>query len=320
MSTAPITATVTRRESIATDIVLIELRAADRQELPAFTPGAHIDLYLPDGVIRSYSLVNLESEPRHYCIAVQNDANSRGGSRFVCQSLKRGDTIQISPPRNNFELVADGAPVVLMAGGIGITPLWCMVQRLRHTATPWRLYYAVRSRDHAAFCGELEALAAAAPGQIVFHFDDAHGGKPLDMRWPVAAATPDTHLYCCGPAPMLAAFETLTADHDRSRVHIERFTAAAAPAREGGFEVVLAKSGRKLQINKGQSILDAIIQSGVTMPFACTEGVCGECLTRVLEGEPEHRDSYLSREEQASNTLITVCCSGSKGPRLVLDI
>jgi ferredoxin-NADP reductase len=311
---------VARREEIATDIVLIELREPDGEELPTFTAGAHIDLHLPQGLIRSYSLVNLEAAPKRYCIAIQNDANSRGGSRWVWQSLGEGESIEISPPRNSFELVEDGNPVVLLAGGIGITPLWCMVQRLQQGSTPWRLYYAARSRERAAFHAQLAALETANPGHVVFHFDDEHQGRPIDLRWPIAGASPDAHLYCCGPAPMLAAFEILTADHDRSRVHIERFTAAEAPALEGGFTVVLARSGQTLQIQPGQSILNAIIQAGITMPFACTEGVCGECVTTVLEGEPLHRDSYLTDEERASNTLMTVCCSGSKGARLVLDL
>lgn len=320
MSTGSIKTIVARREEIAQGVVLLELHGADGGRLPAFTAGSHIDLHLPGELIRSYSLVNLEDSPRRYCIAVQLDANSRGGSRWVCQSLTVGQAIDISPPRNNFALVEDGAPCVLIAGGIGVTPLWSMVQRLRQTGAEWRLYYAARSRGRAAFRGDLEALAAAEPGRIVFHFDDEHDGRPLDLRWPIAAVPVEAHLYCCGPGPMLTAFETLTADRDRARVHIERFTAAQAPALDGGFSVVLARTGQTLQIKPGQSILEAIIQSGVTMPFACTEGVCGECLTKVLEGEPLHRDSYLTDDERASNTLMTVCCSGSKGPRLVLDI
>lgn len=320
MGTIPIKAMVARRDLIATDVLQLELTAPPPHLLEPFEAGAHIDLHLGNGLVRSYSLVNPGPAPASYRIAVQRDARSRGGSSWIFDELQAGHSIEITGPRNSFRLVDDGKPIVLIAGGIGITPLWSMAQRLRDTAVPWKLYFAARSRDRAAFLDEISALEAATPGSVVLHFDDQHDFQPIDLRWPVAAALPDSHLYCCGPAPMLASFEALTQDRDPALVHIERFTAAEAPALEGGFEVVLARSRRTLAIARGQSILDALLQSGLTIPFACTEGVCGECLTKVLEGEPLHRDSYLTEDERASNSLITVCCSGSKGPRLVLDL
>jgi len=295
-----------------------ELRPTGQPLLPPFTAGAHIDLLLPNGLTRSYSLVNPQSERHRYVVAVSLDAASRGGSRFVHESLRVGDTLRISAPRNNFPL-AEGAPhSLLIAGGIGITPLWCMVQRLHELGRSWELYYCARTPDHAAFLEPLEALGAADQ-RVRLNFDGVPGGKMLDLRAVVQAAAPDAHIYCCGPNSMLAAFEEATQGRASATVHVEYFTARSGPAESGGFTVVLARSGRSIPVPPGKTILDALLDADVDVPYSCTEGVCGTCELGVIEGVPDHRDLVLSKEEREANRSIMVCCSGCKSDKLVLD-
>ena len=304
----------------AQGIVSFDLRPTDTGVLPPFTAGAHIDVHLPNGLVRSYSLMNPQEERHRYQVAVNRDAASRGGSSCLHETVRVGQTLTIGLPRNNFPLAEDAAHSVLIAGGIGITPLWCMVQRLAALKQRWTLYYCTRSRAHAAFLPEVLALAARSGGTVVTHFDQEAGGKLLDLAQVVAKAGPQAHLYCCGPLPMLAAFEAATAGHPPRQVHVEYFAAREAPATQGGFTVVLARSGRELQVPEGRSILDVLLDADVDVLYSCTEGVCGACETRVLEGTPDHRDLVLSKDEQAAGRTMMICCSGSKSPRLVLDL
>ena len=211
---------------VARDTSLFEFQSVDGKPLPAYEPGAHIDLHLPNGLLRNYSLTSAAPEPSTYTVGVKRDPASRGGSRFVHDELHVGTTIKIGGPRNNFRLREDAPQTVLFAGGIGITPIWCMVQRLNALGRDWRLHYACRSRDDMAFAHELEAMPQAA-----LHYDDESGGF-LDVAALVAAAPKDAHLYCCGPAPMLAAFEAATKEWPREQVHVEYFTAKELRAGE----------------------------------------------------------------------------------------
>jgi ferredoxin-NADP reductase len=299
----------------ARDTCLFELQSLDGAPLPAYEPGAHIDLHLPSGLLRNYSLTVAAPEPSTYTIAIKRDPASRGGSRFIHDELRVGTTLRIGGPRNNFRLHEDAAHTVLIAGGIGITPIWCMVQRLRALGRDWRLHYACRSRADMAFLKELEAMPQAA-----LHFDDEHGGF-LDVAAIVAAAPKDAHLYCCGPAPMLQAFETATKDWPREQVHVEYFTPKElTPAKKGGFTVELARSGVEYFIPEGETILNVLLDAGVDVDYSCELGICGACEQRVISGVPEHRDSILSEEEQAANTRVMICCAGCKTDRLVLDL
>jgi ferredoxin-NADP reductase len=229
--------------------------------------------------------------------------------------LHVGTALKIGGPRNNFRLREDVPKTVLIAGGIGITPIWCMVQRLNALGRDWRLHYACRSRDDMAFRHELEAMPQAA-----LHHDDESGGF-LDVAALVAAAPKDAHLYCCGPAPMLAAFEAATKEWPRDQVHIEYFTAKELPpAKKGGFTVELARSGVEYFIPEGETILNVLLDAGVDIDYSCELGICGACEQRVISGIPEHRDSILSEEEQAANTRVMICCAGCKSDRLVLDL
>jgi ferredoxin-NADP reductase len=299
----------------ARDTNLYEFSALDGKALPAYAPGAHIDLHLPNGLVRQYSLVDPEPPPGRYTIGVKRDPASRGGSRCVHDELKVGRTLRISAPRNNFPLVEDAGQVILFAGGIGITPIWCMVQRLARLDRSWTLHYACRSRADTAFLAALESMP-----QVRLHFDDQAGGRFLDVAGLVAAAPPDAHLYCCGPTPMLKAFEQATAQWPREQVHVEYFTPKQEAVKSGGFVVELARSGREFVIPEGKSILQVLLDAGVDVDYSCELGICGACEQRVISGEPEHRDAILTEEEQASNTKVMICCAGCKSERLVLDL
>ena len=299
----------------APNIISYELRPAEGGELPPFTAGAHIDLTLPNGLVRSYSLLNPQTERHRYVIAVQKDRASRGGSKWVHENFRAGDIVTVNGPRNNFPLDEAAAKSILIAGGIGITPILGMVERLGMLRRDWELVYCTRKRASTAF---LEALQKKP--QVRFNFDEEPGGKMLDIAGLVQAAPPGTHFYCCGPLPMLDAFEQATKDLPRERVHVEYFTAKAPPAVEGGFTIVLAKSGLTLAVAPGKTILDTLRDNGFDTPFSCTEGVCGTCETRVLEGVPDHRDLILTEAERASNKTMLICCSGSKSDKLVLDL
>lgn len=301
----------------AEDVISLDLRPAESAPLPGFTAGSHIDLSLGNGLSRSYSLANPQTETHRYVVGVQRDAASRGGSHFVHEAVRVGQVIEASEPRNNFPLVEDAAETILIAGGIGITPLWCMAQRLQALGRNWRLYYAVRSRRRAAFLDRIAALAANA---LHLHADDEKGGRIFDLGPVVVAAGPDAQFYCCGPLPMLAAFEAATAALPPETVHVEYFSPREPVAAAGGFDIVLARSGVTLRVAEGQTILDTLRLNGIEAPHSCLEGVCGTCETTVLDGIPDHHDSVLSARERASNKTMMICCSGCLGGRLVLDL
>lgn len=288
--------------------------------LPAFEAGSHLDLHLPDGLVRSYSLLNDPRDRERYVVAVHNDLNSRGGSRQVHKTLRVGAILRASTPRNSFPLHEDAPYSVLIAGGIGITPLLCMVERLATLGRPWRLHYATSTRARCAFRPHLEHLAGDNPGRLHIVHDGEPGGERLDLPALVAAAPADAHLYCCGPAPMLAAFGQAAASRSATHVHVEHFAAHEEAATDGGYAVVLGRSRRRVPVAPGQTMLAALLDAGASVNYSCSEGVCGTCETRVLSGVPDHRDNFLTDDERAANATVMVCCSGSKTPELILDL
>jgi vanillate O-demethylase ferredoxin subunit len=305
----------------ADGIVSFELRPMPpRKELPAFTAGAHIDVHLPNGTIRSYSLLNSQDERHRYVIGVNKDAASRGGSRYIHETLRAGDALAISAPRNNFRLDESAPHTVLVAGGIGITPLMSMLARLRALKKPWQLYYAARTRQNCAFADLLQGLRDSEGADVRFTFDKEPDATMLDIPGIVAALPAGAHIYCCGPLPMLDAFEQATKSLPPQRVHVEYFAAREAAATEGGYTVELARAKRTLEIAPGHTILDSLIEIGIEPPWSCREGICGTCETRVIEGVPDHRDLVLSADEKAANDRMMICCSGAKSPKLVLDL
>lgn len=306
----------------ARDVIGIELHPAEGVELPPFTAGAHIDLHLPGGLIRSYSLVNDSRERHRYVLGVLREPHSRGGSRAVHEQLRIGMPVTVTEPRNQFPLHEEAAHSVLVAGGIGVTPLLCMARRLKSLGASFEFIYSARSRKAAAFVDEVQALGVP----VHWHDDEVAGVPPnlhqlLQARPGAGSAT--THYYACGPAPMLDSFLAACSALGYGHAHIERF-AAAAPVEEvgsqQGFTVELRKSARSFSVAPGQSILDVLLDAGVPASFSCQDGFCGSCETRVLEGEPEHRDSVLTEAERAENKTMMICVSGCRGERLVLDL
>lgn len=304
----------------AENINSYELTAAAGGDLAPFTAGSHIDLHLPNGMLRSYSLVNDQSERHRYVIAINKDASSRGGSSFIHGTIKAGDLITISHPRNNFRLHEDAEQSVFIAGGIGITPIVSMIRRLETLGRSWKLFYAARTRLAAAFLDEVSAIKPNVHLNMHADFDDERGGRVFDLAAIVNNAPAQTHLYCCGPVPMLQAFESAAAGRPADQVHVEYFQARDVPALGGGFEVKLARSKRTIAVEAGTTILDAVLDAGVSANYACSEGVCGTCETRVLDGIPDHRDAFLSPDEKAANKTMMICCSGAKTSTLVLDL
>ncbi|HEX5279650.1 MAG TPA: PDR/VanB family oxidoreductase [Micropepsaceae bacterium] len=300
---------------IARDTNLYTFQRPDKAALPAAEPGAHIGVILPNGIERQYSLVRAGPQLKEYTVGVKRDLNSRGGSIFMHDQLRVGSRLPIVPPRNNFPLKDDAGLVVLVAGGIGITPIYCMVNRLIERGRKWELYYSSRTRLDAAFLDELAQHPATH-----LHFDDEEGGHFLNVPGIVDSLPRHAHLYCCGPAPMLAAFEAATAHWPAEQIHVEYFTPKFAAAQEGGYIVELARSKRELVIPAGKSILQVVREAGIDVPHSCEEGVCGACETRVISGIPDHRDTILTESERKENATMMICCSGSKTPRLVLDI
>ena len=323
MSDAEIQVRVKQMRFEADTILSVVFETLDGSSLPRAEPGAHVDVILSDDLRRSYSLTQAtDGTSPAYTVAVHRAPDSRGGSAHVHERLRVGDKLRLSRPKNNFPLDENAAMSVLIAGGIGITPMLAMIRRLSEAGRPWHLHYAARRRRAAAFLTELGDCVAnsGGKGQVTTHFDDEAKGALLDIAGVFASAEPDTHFYCCGPEPMLAAYEAAARDTAKDRVHVEYFSAREEVARDGGFEGVLNRSGKGLHVEPGETILDVLIANQVSVPFACTEGTCGTCETGVIEGRPDHRDVVLTDEERAQNETMMVCCSGSKSARLVLDL
>jgi|SRR5579871_1982021 len=299
----------------ATRTNLFELRPLHDAHVPEFTAGAHVDIYLPNGTIRQYSIASSTSDRARYLLGVKLETNGRGGSRCMHDELRVGQVLRIGLPRNNFPLAEDAAHSIFIAGGIGITPIKCMIDRLQALGRSFRLHYAVREREEALFAAEL------AGDRMHLHVDAENAGNVLDVGAIIASAPADAQLYCCGPAPMLAAFEQACAGRSAKFVHLERFSAPDNAAATGGsYTVELARSKRAISVAPDQTLLEALRAAGITIKTSCQQGICGTCETRVLSGTPDHRDMILSDDEKAANDTMMVCCSGSLGPTLVLDL
>jgi ferredoxin-NADP reductase len=316
-----IDARLTDIKPVARETNLYTFRRVDGAPLPAYKPGAHIDLHLPNGLTRQFSLVVPASDPESYVVGVKRDPESRGGSRYIIDEMRVGHEIKISAPRNTFPLVEDAEHVVLFAGGIGITPIWCMAQQLAALGRSWKLYYACRSRADMAFVETLEKFDQKFRH---LHFDD-QAGKVLDIAAAMAETPQNAHIYCCGPNPMLKAFEAATAGRPRHLIHVEYFTpkeeaSADQDSKLGGFWVELARSGEEYFIPEGKKVLEVLYEAGVDVDYSCELGICGACETKVISGIPIHHDSVLSEEEQATNEKVMICCCGCKTERLILDM
>lgn len=308
-----ITARVVTMSLLADSILAIELKRTDGAPLPPATPGAHIDLHLQNGLIRQYSLTTADGDPASYIVAVKRDRASRGGSAFVHDHLRVGDVIEISAPRNNFPLDEDAKCSVLIAGGIGITPILSMMRRLRENGAAFELHYSCRKPTEVVYAAEL-----AASKEINVHLSQELA--TIDLQKIIAQAPPNAHFYCCGPLPMIEAFEAAASIVDAERVHVERFSNNAIMATEGGYVVKLERDGRSFVIPQGQTILSVLREAGLELSFSCEQGICGSCETSVVSGRPDHRDSILTEAEREASATMMICCSGSHSDVLVLDL
>lgn len=321
-ASATLSVRVARKAAEADDICSLELVAVDGRPLPAFSAGSHVDVHLPGGTVRQYSLCNDPSESHRYLVAVLRDPASRGGSAAVHDAVKDNDVLTISAPKNHFALAHDAKRHLLMAGGIGVTPILCMAERLAMMGAEFEMHYATRSPSRTAFRDRIAASSFAQ--RVHFHFDDGAPAQKLDLAAVLGRPDAQTHLYVCGPKGYMdAVLATARAQGwAEPQLHWEFFAGADAGPRagDGSFEVQIASSGRVVTIPPDQPVTKALAAAGIEILVSCEEGVCGTCLTRVLQGEIDHRDAYLTPEEQAANDQFTPCCSRAKSPRLVLDL
>lgn len=304
-----------KREA-ADGVVVLTLRHPAGTPLPAWEPGAHLDLLLRPDLVRQYSLCGDPADHTALQVAVLRETDGRGGSAYVHDELPEGATVRVRGPRNHFALLPAGR-YLFIAGGIGITPLVPMVAAADSAGADWRLVYGGRSRASMAFRSELRDRYG---DRVSIHPQDETG--LLDLPALLAEPDPERLVYCCGPEPLLAAVEANCGHWPAGALRVERFAPKTfdEPVRRESFEVELARSGRTLEVPPGSSILQVVEDSGVPVLSSCQEGTCGTCETAVLSGVPEHRDSLLTDEEQAANDTMMICVSRSRSPKLVLDL
>lgn len=305
---------VQEKQLIAEGVCRLRLADPRGRRLADWTPGAHIDIGLSNGLTRQYSLCGNRWDPLSYEVAVLLEPDSRGGSRFIHDQLRVGDLVEVGGPRNTFKL-APADHYLFVAGGIGITPLLPMIEQAAMMPVPWRLLYSGRSLSSMAF---LDRLRGHGDGVVVRSRDT---GSRLDLAAAVSAARKGTKVYCCGPPSMLNAIEQIGTSLPPGSLRRERFQAQAQPmpVRSAPYEVELARSGKVVTLRPGDSVLDAIARAGAPLLASCREGLCGTCETAVLSGVPDHRDSILSDAERARNDVFYPCVSRAASDRLVID-
>lgn len=307
---------VARTGQAAEGIHLFEFRDPADAALPKFTAGAHVRVTSPNGAVRKYSLCNDPDETDRYMIAVKRDPAGRGASVNLVDGTKAGDFLEVSNPHNAFELHPKAAAFLFIAGGIGITPIMSMVRVLARQGAEYRLIYCTRSAEQTAFLDELRAEPFA--GRVTIHHDGGIPEHSFDL-WPLLEKPTRAHVYCCGPRPMLEAVRDMTGHWPLSAIHFESFLDAGAAARpdDKPFHVVLAKSGDRIEVPPGVSILEAMRAAGHDAPSSCESGTCGTCKTRLVSGLADHRDFVLMDDERERNIMI--CISRARAPELVID-
>lgn len=312
---------VVRKQKEALDIYRYELASVDGSPLPAFSAGAHIDVHVSESTVRQYSLCNHPDEVHRYVIGVLRDPNSRGGSEAMHRDVEEGDVLTISEPRNHFPLVRGARRSILVAGGIGITPILCMAQRLAHLDAPFDLHYCARSVERMAFRPMLEEAPFAS--RVSLHFDDGADSQRFDVSAALGTPEQGTHMYVCGPTGFMDwVIQTAQSlGWPDEAIHREYFAGINLDtSSDKGFDVKLASSGQLIAVSANETVVMALARCGVEVPVSCEQGVCGTCLTRVLDGEPDHRDVFMNDAEHAANDQFTPCCSRSKSRLLILDI
>jgi ferredoxin-NADP reductase len=310
---------VRRHGTPAEGVVVLDLAHPENDDLPRWEPGAHIDLILDDGLTRQYSLCGDPRDSGIWRVGVLLDPNSRGGSRYVHENLIEGATVRVRGPRNHFPLV-DAQHYRFIAGGIGITPIFAMIEAAQRAGNDWTLFYGGRTRASMAFADD---LVERYPERVTVWPQDERG--LLDLESLFKDPEDNTLVYCCGPEALLSAVEQHSAHWPAGILHIERFAAKAPTAEEAAealdqFEVVCQRSGVSVEITSDQSILEVLEEEGIPILGSCYEGVCGTCEARVLGGTPDHRDSVLTDAERAAGEVMLICVSRSRTERLVLDL
>ena len=309
---------VTRITPLTTRIISLTFEPVSKLSLPPVVAGSHIDVHMPiqGGIIRQYSLTNTPGCQTHYQIAVQRENHGRGGSLWLHNQVSVGDILNIGIPRNLFTFSEMAPHHVLIAGGIGIVPIWSLARALMQRSSTWELHYAAPSQAEAVFFDDILMQS----GKRLTSYFPSNGQPRLSLSSLAKNCRTDAHIYCCGPNRMMTDFDISFSFFPEIQRHKEHFSAVANPAKHDGFEVVLAKSGRNIHVKSDQTILEALREAGISAAFSCSEGVCGMCETRILEGVADHRDSVLTADEQRRGETMMICCSGVKTPRIVLDI
>jgi vanillate O-demethylase ferredoxin subunit len=300
------------------DTLMVELEALGEQPLPDAAPGAHIDVRISGDLVRQYSLITPLSTPSTYVVAIQRAAQGRGGSKRIHDEIRPGAVLQISPPRNHFALNEHAQKSVLIAGGIGVTPIYSMFARLQALGRDVELHYWCRSPEHVLFRSALEA----APDAHI-HYSSAYAPDRTTLASVLDPVPHDAEIYCCGPRGMLDEFERITNDRPDARLHVERFSAAPSlPAEQPAkaFTVILKRSGAQVKVPEGESILAALLRADIDVPYSCEEGGCGACETFVIEGRPLHCDTVRTPQEHDRRGTMMICCSRSDSACLTLDL
>lgn len=311
---------VQRKVLEAQDIVSFELARTDGAPLPDFSAGSHIDVHTPGGLVRQYSLLNNAHTPNRYRIAVLRDPHSRGGSASMHEQVREGDLLTISEPRNHFSL-QPSTRKVLVAGGIGITPLICMAHQLAAEGADFALHYCTRSPSRTAFREEIARSALAE--RVHFHFDDGAADQKLELAAALGSSGTGTHVYVCGPAGFIdwVLQGARALGFTSAQLHVEHFGSAAQDtAEDAEFTVRIASTGQDVVVPAKQTVVQALSEHGIEVLTSCEQGVCGTCITRVLEGRCDHRDLFFTDEEKARHDQFTPCCSRALGKLLVLDL
>lgn len=314
---------VTSALPVAQDIRLLTLAPVDGLPLPAYQPGSHIDLHLASGLIRQYSLCGPHGDSSRYAVAVKLEPKSRGGSKWVHEKLDAGAELRISVPRNNFPMAGHARHSILVAGGIGITPLISMARALQAQGQSFELLYFCRSTEHAAFRDELEDGLLSTASR--FYLGLTREAVTEALHEALISRPEEGHLYLCGPRPFMDTVQEVAAQlgWPQDAVHLEYFSASGQATNAEaniGFQVALARSGVTVDVAADDTIVDALRRRGIDVETSCEQGVCGTCVTSVLEGTPEHHDCFLTTEEKTRGNCMAICISRSLSPRLVLDL
>ena len=307
---------VTRNDKIADGIHLLEFRDPGGKTLPEFSAGAHITIRVPNGALRKYSLCNDPAERDRYAVAIKREANGRGGSIKLIDSVKAGDELMVAPPINDFELPQRATDFLFIAGGIGVTPFMAMIREAHAAKKRFRLYYCSRSPETTAFIDELSA--PEFKDSVTIHYDQGDPARSLDFKLILAERKNREHLYCCGPRPLMEAVRNMTGHWSSAAVHFEAFSDAEThKATDKAFKVKLAQSGDVIDVLVTKTILEAMREHGLEVPSSCETGTCGTCRTKLLAGEADHRDLCLAEHERSDNIMI--CVSRAKSDKITID-